>query len=47
MGRAGLLHAVGVAVGGDDDGVVEEAVEKADGGGVFGDEPAPVFEGPV
>jgi hypothetical protein len=34
-------------LGGDDDGVVEEPVEEADGGGVFGEEPAPFFEGPV
>ena len=41
MGGAGLLHAVGLAVGGDDDGVMEEPVEEADGGGVFWDEPGP------
>ena len=46
-GRARLLHAVGLAVGGDDGGVVQEAVEKADGGRVFGDEPSPVLEWPV
>ena len=34
--RAGLFHAVGLALGGDDDGVVEEPVEKADCGGVLG-----------
>ena len=34
--RAGLFHAVGLAFGGDDDGVVEEPVEEADGGGVLG-----------
>ena len=33
---AGLFHAVGLAFGGDDVGVVEEPVEEADGGGVFG-----------
>jgi len=38
---------VGLAFGDDDDGVVEEPVEEADGGGVFGEEPAPVFERPV
>jgi hypothetical protein len=27
--------------------VVQEAVEDADGGGVFGQEAAPLFEGPV
>ena len=43
----GLFRAVGVAVGGDEDGVVEEPVEEADGGGVLGEEPAPLFEGPV
>lgn len=32
-----LFHAVGLALGGDDDGgVVEESVEKADRGGVHG-----------
>jgi hypothetical protein len=31
-----LFHAVGLALGGDEDGVVEEAVEETDGGGVFG-----------
>ena len=30
-----------------DVGVVQEPVEQADGGGVFGQEPAPGFEGPV
>ncbi len=34
-------------MGGDDDGVVEEPVQEADGGGVFGEEPAPVLERPV
>jgi len=45
--RAGLFHAVGLAFGGDDDGVVQEPVEEADGGGVLGQEPSPVLEGPV
>jgi hypothetical protein len=45
--RLGLFHAVGLALGGDDDGVVQEPVEEADGGGVLGEEPAPFFEGPV
>ena len=27
--------------------MVQEAVEEADGGGVFGEEPAPLVEGPV
>ena len=44
---AGLFHAERFAGGGDDDGVVEEPVEEADGGGVFGEEPAPFFERPV
>jgi len=30
-----LFHAVGLVFGGDDDGVVEEPVEEADGGGVL------------
>lgn len=34
--RSGLFHAVGLALGGDDVGVVQEPVEEADGGGVFG-----------
>ena len=43
----GLAHAVGVAVGDHDVGVVQEPVEQADRGGVFGQEPAPGLEGPV
>src|SRR5262249_35908375 len=43
----GLAHAVGVAVGDHDAGVVQQPVEQADGGGVLGQEPAPRFEGPV
>jgi hypothetical protein len=38
---------VGVAAGDDDAGVVQEAVQEADGGGVLGQEPAPLLEGPV
>ena len=44
---SGLFHPVAVAVGDDDVAVVQEPVEHADGGGVFGQEPAPGFEGPV
>jgi len=44
---SGLTHAVGLAVGEDDGGVVQEPVEDAGGGGVFGQEPAPLFERPV
>ena len=47
MSVSGLAHAVGLAVGDDDVGVVQEPVEHADGGGVFGQEPAPGLEGPV
>ena len=36
-----------VAVGDDDVAVVQEPVEQADGGGVFGQEPAPGLERPV
>src|ERR1019366_1767634 len=43
----GFAHAVGVAVGDDDVGVVQQPVEQADGGGVLGQEPAPLVEGPV
>ena len=42
-----MAHAVGLAVGHDDVGVVQEPVEQADRGGVFGQEPAPGLEGPV
>ena len=35
-----MFHPVGVAVGDDDVAVVQEPVEEADGGGVFGQEPA-------
>jgi hypothetical protein len=42
-----LAHAVAFAVGDDDVAVVQEPVEHADGGGVFGQEPAPGLEGPV
>jgi len=41
----GLAHAEGLSFGDHDDGVVEEAVEQADGGGVLGEEPAPLVEG--
>src|SRR5689334_16537054 len=44
---SGLAHAVGLAVGNDDVGVVQEPVEQADRGGVFGEESAPGVEGPV
>ena len=42
-----MAHAVGLAAGDHGGGVVQEPVEHRDGGGVFGQEPAPVFEGPV
>jgi hypothetical protein len=42
-----LAHAIGLTVGDDDVGVVQEPVEQADCGGVFGQEPAPLIEGPV
>ena len=45
--RSGLFHAVGVAVGDHGVAVVQESVEHADGGGVFGQEAAPGFERPV
>jgi hypothetical protein len=38
---------VGITAGDDDAGVVEESVEEADGGGVLGQEAAPLVEGPV
>jgi hypothetical protein len=43
----GVFHAVGVAVGDDDGGVVQKPVEDVDGGGLLGQEPAPLLEGPV
>ena len=42
-----MAHAVGLAVSDHDVGVVQEPVEQADRGGVFGQEPAPGVEGPV
>jgi hypothetical protein len=36
-----------VAVGDHDAGVVQQPVEQADGGGVLGQEPAPLVEGPA
>ena len=47
MTSFGFAHAERLALGGDDDGVVQEPVEEADGGGVFGQEAAPVLERPV
>lgn len=44
---AGLSHAVGLAVGDHGGGVLQEPVEHRDGGGVLGQEPAPVLEGVV
>jgi hypothetical protein len=44
---SGFAHAVGLAVGDDDVGVVKEPVEHAHGGGVFGEEPSPGLERPV
>jgi hypothetical protein len=44
---SGLAHAERFAFGDHDDAVVQETVEQADGGGVFGQEPAPLVEGPV
>lgn len=43
----GLEHAVGLAVGDDGGGVVQEPVEHGDGGAVFGEEASPVFEAVV
>jgi hypothetical protein len=44
---SGLPHAVAVGVGDDEMAVVEEPVEHGDGGGVFGQESSPGFEGPM
>ncbi len=43
----GLAHAEGLAFGDHDDGVVQEPVEQANDGGVLGQDPAPLVEGPV
>ncbi len=44
---AGFAHAVAVAGGDDDVGVVEEPVEHGGGGGGLGQEPSPFLERPV
>jgi hypothetical protein len=44
---SGLSHAVELAVGDNGVAVVQESVEQADGGGVFGEESSPGFKGPV
>ena len=46
-GFPGVAHAVGLAVGDDDGGVVQESVQDADGGGVFRQETARLVERPV
>lgn len=43
----GVLHPVGLAVGDDDGGVMQEPVEDADRGGLLGQESAPFLERPV
>src|SRR5450759_5836078 len=47
LGGSGFAHPVGLSAGDHGGGVVQEPVQQADGGGVFGEESAPVFEGPV
>jgi len=42
-----LAHPERLAFGHHDDAVVQEPVQQADGGGVLGQEPAPLVEGPV
>src|SRR5438067_2461027 len=42
-----LAHAEGLALGHDHDGVMKEAVEHGDGGGVLGQEASPLVEGPM
>jgi hypothetical protein len=37
-----LAHAVGIAVGDHDIRVMQQPVQQADGGGVLGQEPAPL-----
>ena len=43
----GVAHAVGLTVGYDHGGVVQQAVEDAGRGGVLGQEAAPLLERPV
>ncbi len=43
----GVLHAVGLAVGDDDRGVVQESVQDAYRCGLLGQESAPFLERPV
>jgi hypothetical protein len=43
----GIFHAVGLPVGDDDGGVVQQSVEDADGGGLLGQESTPLLERPV
>jgi hypothetical protein len=43
----GLAHPERLSFGDHDDCVMQEPVEQADGGGVLGQEPAPLVEGPV
>ena len=42
-----VFHSIGLTVGDDDGGVVQQAVEDADGGGLLGQESAPLLKGPV
>jgi hypothetical protein len=42
-----VFHPVGLAVGDDDGGVVEQSVENRRCGGVLGQEPTPLLEWPV
>ena len=44
---AGLAHAERLALGGHHDAVVQQPVQQADGGGVLGEEAAPLLEWPV
>ncbi len=43
----GVFHAVGVAVGDDDGGMVQQPIEDADRGGLLGQESTPFLEWPV
>lgn len=44
MGPPPGVHAVAITVGDDDPGVVHEPVQQAGGGGVFGQDVAPVAQ---
>jgi hypothetical protein len=44
---SGVAHSERLTVGDDDTGVMQEPVQDAGGGGVLGQKPAPLLEGPM